>query len=111
MQTLVIKKLGIERVNVPPELACCEICGEYHGMTTVRYLDGLPGRDRDDVVTLTCLCEGVMCQFCNKHPVHRPISNSYDPYTNTVHHWPAFTAMMKCDVCRRHDAPMEEHWA
>ncbi len=69
-------------VPIPPGLTRCPVCGEYRGSN------------------VTCLCEGILCRRCEKNRIHRPISNSYDPETNTIRHHPWFSYLKPCNACR-----------
>jgi len=52
------------------------------------------------IVTLSCLCWGILCGRCKKNRVYRPISNTYNPESNRLEHVPWFGGMMPCDECR-----------
>ena len=88
---------------IPPGLVRCPACGEYRGMTPVRYLDWdepLDPSELGDEVEVGCLCEGITCRRCGKNKMPRPISNSYDPEANAIRHHPSFSYMRPCDECR-----------
>jgi hypothetical protein len=113
---------------IPPGFEQCGVCGEFNGKTQAKYLtwDNEPpesfgtlkvsddlrawlrelkreresSRDPERYVSVTCLCKGPLCKRCGLVHIHRPISNSYDPLTNTVEHWPYFMGMSSCRTCR-----------
>lgn len=117
--------------EIPKGLYKCEVCGEYKGKVLKRDLNWgdddvdvvesikrVTGRDQNDlekdlsairdaqrqseeITTVSCLCDGILCPRCKKNKIHRPISNSYDPESNTIGHWPYFTGMMGCEKCRK----------
>src|SRR6516162_2497313 len=82
-----------------PGFVRCEACGEYNGSTDEGNL--ARGKDRQrtgNIVTVSCLCHGIPCKHCGKLK-HRPISNSYDPETNTIWHTPHFAGSFGCAEC------------
>jgi hypothetical protein len=84
---------------LPPGFLRWETCGEYNGSTDKGNLG--PGKERQrtgTIVTVSCLCHGIPCKYCGKLK-HRPISNSYDPQTNTVWHTPYFAGLFGCAEC------------
>ena len=90
-------------MQIPPGLTRCSVCGEFRGSTLARYLDWnepLDASELEEVIEVSCLCEGIPCRRCGKNKIHRPISNSYDPETNTIRHHPSFSYMRPCDGCR-----------
>ena len=103
----------------------CPECGEFNGATEARNLSWeLPPDPLDDpapeawdwlrdkkseiartmdpgqVISVTCLCHGPLCRYCGVTRIHRPGSNSYEPESNTIGHWPGFSGMMPCAACR-----------
>ncbi len=91
-------------VPTPPGLTRCPVCGEYRGSILARYLDWnvepLDASGLDEEIDVSCLCEGILCRRCEKNRIHRPISNSYDPGTNTILHHPWFSYLKPCSACR-----------
>jgi hypothetical protein len=110
---------------VPPGFERCPDCGEYNGRTAARHLSWeLPpdpfedmSREVEDwlrekkseiaqtmdpgqVISVTCLCHGPLCRRCGVTRMHKPGSNSYEPETNTIGHWPGICGMMPCEACR-----------
>jgi len=85
----------------------CEICGEYKGEIKEKDLNWEDtffkeeAEKSDKYLTASCLCEGVLCLKCRKNKIHRPISNSYDPESNRIEHWPSFSGMVPCDECKK----------
>jgi hypothetical protein len=70
----------------------------YSAVDDVIYLAGQP--DPEEVITATCLCVGILCMRCKKNKIHRPISNTYDPETNTIEHWFWLSGMVPCRECK-----------
>jgi|SRR3989344_2021737 len=91
---------------VPKGLYKCEKCGEYKGSVMEKDLNWDDSFNKAGVeksekhLTVSCLCDGILCPICKKNKIHRPISNSYDPETNQIWHHPYFTGMMGCGKCR-----------
>ena len=52
-------------------------------------------------LTVSCLCDGILCSKCKKNKIHRPISNYYDPKENRIWHVPYFGGMIPCAECRK----------
>lgn len=77
--------------KIPKGLFKCKKCGEYKGAVT----------EEGEDVMVSCLCDGILCPKCKKNKIHRPISNSYDPETNDIVHYPYFSGMMGCGECRK----------
>ena len=46
------------------------------------------------------LCHGIPCPRCKARLIHRPISNTFDPESNSIWHTPYFGGMMPCKECR-----------
>jgi len=88
---------------IPNGLVECPVCGDYNG--SVRAADlahnelELP-RDPGRILTVSCLCKGIPCLNCKINLINRPGSNSYNPESNTVEHWPYFSGMRPCAICR-----------
>lgn len=89
--------------KIPQGLVKCPVCGEYNGSVLQRDLNQLRHASNDDtkILTVRCLCSGIICPKCKKNRIHRPTSNSYDPETNEVWHNPWFMGMVGCRQCRR----------
>ena len=119
--------------EIPKGLHKCEVCGEYKGKVLKRDLNWgdddidvvesikrVTGRDQselekslsatrdaqrqsEEIITVSCLYDGILCPGCKKNKIHRPSSNSYDPESNTIGHWPGitFTRQYLCDECRK----------
>jgi hypothetical protein len=88
--------------SIPPGLTRCPACGEYQGSTRARYFnwnEPLDASELDNVVEVSCLCEGISCRRCGKKR-HRPTSNYYDERDNSVWHVPYFVGMSPyCGEC------------
>ena len=79
-----------EKIKIPKGLYKCEKCGEYRGEVKEKGKEYL---------TVSCLCDGILCPKCKKNKIHRPISNSYDERGNDILHHPYFTGMTDCGEC------------
>jgi hypothetical protein len=85
----------------------CKVCGEYNGKIMKKYLDwgndffNNSPEEGEKPISVTCLCNGILCPKCKENKIHRPVSNSYIESSNSIVHWPWFTGMTKCDVCRK----------
>ena len=114
---------------IPPGFERCPDCGEFNGQTQARYLnwelaedvggEPIPAQvvahlrrlkadvastlDPQRVISVRCLCHGPFCKRCGVVRVHQSGSNTYDPQTNRVEHWPWFAGMMPCAACREQD--------
>jgi len=92
---------------VPKGLYKCKKCGEYKGSVKEKDLnwDGSFHKETkegsEECLTVSCLCDGILCQKCKKNKIHRPISNSYEVATNEIWHHPYFSGMMSCEECRK----------
>ena len=92
---------------IPEGLHKCETCGEYKEKVMEKDLnwdgsyDKTEAEKSEEYLGVSCLCDGIVCPKCKKNKIHRPISNSYDPESNTIGHSPWFTGMMGCDECRK----------
>lgn len=95
----------MEKFKIPEGLYRCDKCGEYKGKVKAKdlnwdyYFDREKMEKSEEILSASCLCDGILCPKCKKNKIHRPISNSYDPETNTIEHWPYFTGMMGCRKC------------
>lgn len=90
--------------TIPESLVKCAVCGEYRGTAKMKELNRgslLEEEQSDDIVTFSCLCQGILCPRCKRNRIHRPISNTYSPETNSMMHYPYFSGMMGCAECRR----------
>ena len=91
---------------VPKGLCKCEKCGEYRGSVMEKDLnwDGSfhkeAKEESEEYLTVSCLCDGILCQKCKKNKIHRPISNSYNEKENDILHHPYFTGMIGCSECK-----------
>lgn len=97
-----------DQSTVPNGLYKCEKCGEYKGSVKHKDLnwdgsvfDTAEVEESQKILTVSCLCDGILCPKCQKNKIHRPVSNSYDLETNTIEHWPWFTGMAGCEECRK----------
>ena len=96
-KTLVLGKL-VSPPYVPPGFVQCAVCGEFNGTTAARNLSWHGHSAPRHKVTVTCLCHGFPCKYCGKL-LHRPISNEYDPETNSIWHQPYFAGWFGCWEC------------
>lgn len=93
--------------KIPRGLRRCKKCGEYKGRVREKDLPepdleiGFETQNGEGYFAVLCLCDGILCPRCHKNKIHKPISNSYDPETNQVWHWPYFTGTMGCGVEER----------
>ena len=85
---------------ISPGFVQCEVCGEFNGSTESANLMWTGGSSDSRRVSVTCLCRGIPCSRCKTHLIHRPGSNSYEPDTNSIGHWPYFAGMLPCEECR-----------
>lgn len=88
---------------IPKGLIKCPICGEYKGKTKAKNLnwDYPSGIDLNQIISTSCLCDGIICPKCHITKIHKPVSNQYDQETNTIWHSPWFAAQAGCDNCRQ----------
>ena len=93
--------------KIPEGLVKCEVCGEYKGEVKEKdlnwgdsYFDKAEVEKSEECLSVSCLCDGILCHKCKKNKIHRPISNSYDEINNDIGHWPWFTGMMPCEECK-----------
>lgn len=97
----------MEEFKIPAGLYKCDTCGEYKGKVKTKDLNWDYSFNKeeleksDELFTLSCLCDGILCPRCKKNKIHRPISNSYKPWTNGIGHWPWFTGWMSCKECSK----------
>ena len=70
-------------MGIPKGLVRCGQCGEPRGRR------------------IKCLCEGIVCRYCKKNAIHRPISDYYDEATKTVYHVAWYGYLVPCFECRR----------
>lgn len=99
-------------LQVPDGLTRCAVCNEYRGVMALNDLPGFSSsiyRDEDPrtPLTVSCICDGILCGTCKKNRIHRPISNSWSE-RGGFGHWPYFSAMIPCDDCRA-KKEAEEH--
>lgn len=89
--------------RIPEGLEQCPVCGEYNGSTLARNLnweDSAFPPEPDERIGVSCRCKGPLCKQCGQRRIHRPISNSYEPKSNSIGHQPWFMGMFPCSVCR-----------
>ncbi len=92
--------------KIPNGLSKCEICGEYKGRVVEKdlnwesYFDKENKKNSTEYLTVSCLCDGILCPKCKKNKIHRPISNYYYPEKNQIWHVPYFGGMIPCAECR-----------
>lgn len=81
----------------------CPVCGEYKGKTKAKYLNWYDpsGIDPNEVISTSCLCDGIICPKCHITKMHRPISNQYDQQANMIWHSPWFAGQAGCSECRK----------
>lgn len=79
----------------------CKVCGEYKGKVKAKDLHWNGPVDANEIISVSCLCDGIICPRCKKNKIHRPISNSYAEETNEVWHHPWFMGQAGCDKCRK----------
>jgi hypothetical protein len=100
------KKVLVNEPLIPEGLSKCKKCGEYKGEVKEKDLNWgdsfkkVEAEKSEEYLTVSCLCDGILCQICKKNKIHRPISNSYDEKDNHILHHPYFTGMMGCGECR-----------
>jgi|GEM_PF-1429872 len=95
---------------ITPGFVRCEVCGEFNGSTSWENLDWYvtEGFEPGEMVSVSCLCQGIPCRVCHTNKINRPGSNSYNETTNHIEHWPGFTAQMPCSQCRQKKARLSE---
>jgi hypothetical protein len=90
---------------VPAGLKRCPVCREYRGSVRAGDLswecDPQLIPKPNEMLTASCLCEGILCGRCKTNRIHRPISNVYDPESNTIGHVPWFSGMKPCNECSK----------
>lgn len=93
--------------RIPKGLIKCEKCGEYRGEVMKKdlhwgdyYYDKENAEKSEELIGVTCLCDGILCPKCKKNKIHRPISNSYDEESNQIWHNSSFSGMMPCGECK-----------
>jgi hypothetical protein len=80
---------------IPDGLHRCDQCGALRGEFLYRW-------GNDDQPTMTpvkCLCEGIVCRYCRRNAIHRPISNHYDEQTCRVLHVSHLGYLAACEQC------------
>lgn len=83
---------------VPPGLSRCPVCNEYRG--TIGIDDESPhSRVKGDLLSVQCICDGILCRRCNVNRIHRPISNVWTE-RGGFGHVPYFAAWGSCNECR-----------
>jgi hypothetical protein len=89
--------------TIPDGYLQCNVCGEFNGSTDSRNLtwpEGHPAAGQVRQVSVTCLCHGIPCPRCKTRLIHRPISNTFYPESNSIGHTPYFGGMIPCAECR-----------
>ena len=93
-------------MKIPKGLVKCKVCGRYKGEVKEKDLnwDGYFAQADKETsnkhLSVSCLCEGILCPKCKKNRIPKPISNNYDEESNQVWHTPAFMGMAGCSECR-----------
>jgi len=59
-------------------------------------------------MAVSCLCEGIVCRYCRRGAIRRPISNQYDETTGVVFHTAHFGWMSACKSCWERAMPTAE---
>lgn len=70
----------------PPGLTHCEVCGELKGKTEARnvIIEGNPAPD--EIIEVSCVCDGVPCTLCKKNSgIRKPRSKYWVPKHKMVH--------------------------
>ena len=68
--------------KIPNGLCKCEICGEFKGKVMKKdlnwesYFDKENKKNSAEYLTVSCLCDGILCPKCKKNKIHRR-DNSY----------------------------------
>jgi len=80
----------------------CPVCGEYKGKTKAKNLNWnySSGIDPNQIISVSCLCDGILCPKCHLNKIHRPVSNQYDQQANMIWHIPWFAGQAGCSECR-----------
>lgn len=84
-------------------LVKCDVCGEYKGNVKEKFLNRatpLEGDEGEEIIGVSCICDGIPCSKCKKNKIRRPISNSYDEEDNSISHTPYFAGMIPCHECK-----------
>jgi len=86
--------------TIPQGYVQCEVCREFNGSTDARNLSWPGGHPATGQVSVTCLCHGIPCPRCKTRLIHRPITNTFYPESNSIEHTPYFWGMFPCKECR-----------
>jgi hypothetical protein len=90
--------------GIPEGLYKCERCGEYKGKVMEKDLTWDNSFNKteksEEYLTVSCLCDGILCNKCKKNKIHRPTSNSYNEEENNVLHHPYLSGIMDCGECK-----------
>ena len=78
------------------EQSRCERCGERIG--TAFFANRRDGEVEE--WTLRCLCDGIVCRYCKRNAIHRPISNYYNEAEQGPWHVSYFGNLIPCAECR-----------
>ncbi|HZQ66262.1 MAG TPA: hypothetical protein VFA66_13660 [Gaiellaceae bacterium] len=86
---------------VPAGLRRCPCCREFKGRGIV------PGWRYDllEIVPVTCLCEGILCRYCDAGKIHRPLSNYFSERDGKVIHVSSFGWAKACQACWQRAQP------
>jgi hypothetical protein len=97
----------MSNIKIPDGLRKCEVCDEYKGSVMEKDLNWEGFSDKENrerserYLTVSCLCDGILCGTCKQNKIHRPTSNSYYEENNCIEHSPYFVGMMPCGECRK----------
>ncbi len=73
----------------------CERCGERVG---TGFFPDYNGELQE--WTFRCLCDGIVCRYCKRNAIHRPISNYFNDEIGAPRHVPFFGNLFPCGECR-----------
>ena len=91
--------------KIPDGLYKCPKCGEYKGKVQEKDLNWegssreKTGPTSEEYLTVSCLCDGILCPRCHKNQMHRPVSNCYEEELNKVLHYSALIGWGGCQEC------------
>jgi len=71
----------------------CERCGEIRGRFLQALLLGYGG-------TITCICEGIKCRYCNRNRVRRPLTDHIGDDSIGSRHTAWFGYLIPCTECQ-----------
>lgn len=102
--------------KIPDGFLKCEQCGEYRGKTRANNLNwevspDVGGKSRsEELISVTCLCDGIVCSQCKINKIHKPGSNTYDRVENRIEHWFYLSGMFPCAECRKKNDVHRIQW-